>query len=432
MLGVSSCCRCVWPFVGKKASPKFPDVDDIEHNEEEDHLLDNVIESDDEQADPLSPDQIRRYLDESRDRGGDLEVVKGGGDRPGRAEQLLFQRHARSSLVDEHDELFDEDLEDAPDGGVVAGARLPRGGGGKFAGSGNGGFSEETATSASTTALSTSTSASSSSRREGSLRDWIDTGDEVPPAIPMLRRPPPGGQRGGADADGGGGGARRPASQRVSVEALGVLPPRAALPSFPAPPAERRPSSGAEALAVAAAPPRPGAAATDWAEALDSVWLNSETDEDVAGGGQQHAATADAGAADSSASPPALGRAHADPLPSVGEQGGLGAADGCPPWEPPAAGDDLEGLLGGEPPELCAGSEVDDLLDDFYTSADPCNGEPLGVPTTTNGPGHGQDIITRDGVGTLPHTGSAQSGFQVSSTGVLVASLSDNEIDEDF
>jgi len=65
---------------------------------EDDPLLLGSLECDEEHADTLSSDQIRRYLDESLDE----------------------RRRASVPLVD-YDELFDEDFEEEPK--VVAGAR---------------------------------------------------------------------------------------------------------------------------------------------------------------------------------------------------------------------------------------------------------------------------------------------------------------------
>lgn len=149
-------------------------------------MLDSVLESDDEQADALSPDQIRRYLDESRARGearrrrvvahpgsdedsddsscrqenvGERELAPPewrGRQSLGREKLVddvehetsrgpeLLQMDGPSSgrscssgaatastsaapslpLVDEYDDLFDEDFEDELDS-VVVGAKFP-------------------------------------------------------------------------------------------------------------------------------------------------------------------------------------------------------------------------------------------------------------------------------------------------------------------
>ncbi|CAJ1451141.1 unnamed protein product, partial [Effrenium voratum] len=66
---VHTCCRCMWPFGGLRTLGYFDAKKNEDHDEEEaNHLLGNVIDSDDEQlqADALSPDQIKRFLDASK------------------------------------------------------------------------------------------------------------------------------------------------------------------------------------------------------------------------------------------------------------------------------------------------------------------------------------------------------------------------------
>lgn len=135
----------MWPLAGRPRLGGFPDPkkDEDYRNEEEDHLLEAVIDSDDEQADTLSPDQIRRYLDESRTKADPSQSGTSGSndalvERLGRGRASSNEAHCSSNsrstsrtrkrasaapLVDECDELFDEEFEDEPDN-VVVGAKL--------------------------------------------------------------------------------------------------------------------------------------------------------------------------------------------------------------------------------------------------------------------------------------------------------------------
>lgn len=151
-----TCCRCAWPLLhrvtGRAALKKNDD------DEEQVHLLANVVDSDDEQANRLSADDIKRYLDESRcdecstesSMSGTLQMRSGGcargqrrGSSPssssgpggtsssqsaggssagaGRASKVA-SAVAPGPLVDEMDDIFDDDFEDEP-ARVVVGAK---------------------------------------------------------------------------------------------------------------------------------------------------------------------------------------------------------------------------------------------------------------------------------------------------------------------
>lgn len=123
----NACCKCLLPFFSRKGPLSLSDVADYdqEHNEEEDRLLDSVIESDDEQADPLSPDQIRRYIDESRAKGNKFN----GGDRTLKAALGVDTANSLSAcqgrgvaaplVVEQYDDLFDEEFDEEPENVVV-------------------------------------------------------------------------------------------------------------------------------------------------------------------------------------------------------------------------------------------------------------------------------------------------------------------------
>eukprot|EP00929_Paragymnodinium_shiwhaense_P013383 TRINITY_DN121244_c0_g1_i1.p1 TRINITY_DN121244_c0_g1~~TRINITY_DN121244_c0_g1_i1.p1 ORF type:complete len:454 (+),score=116.97 TRINITY_DN121244_c0_g1_i1:115-1476(+) len=76
----AACCRCMFPLFAKTASFPAVKLTDEERNEENQHLLQDVLDSDDEQADTLSADQIERYLHETRARGRRAEVETRNGD----------------------------------------------------------------------------------------------------------------------------------------------------------------------------------------------------------------------------------------------------------------------------------------------------------------------------------------------------------------
>mmetsp|Transcript_1027 Transcript_1027/g.2641 ORF Transcript_1027/g.2641 Transcript_1027/m.2641 type:complete len:407 (-) Transcript_1027:77-1297(-) len=161
-----ACCRCV-PGLRRRAwaDPKKDD----EYNEETARLLDSVLDSDDEQgADALSPEEIRRFLDASRagrlsaDSAGAPTATRasstsssstapahravgrrvlgrGGGDsgelrlaQPPQDMQMGHLSPVRTlapvpMLIDgDYDELFDEELEDEPEH-VIVGHRLSAG-----------------------------------------------------------------------------------------------------------------------------------------------------------------------------------------------------------------------------------------------------------------------------------------------------------------
>merc|ERR1712187_104630 len=99
------------------------------------------IDSDEEQADTLSPDQIRRFIDESRTRRDAADdsshpaelserIDRGRGssndshhNRTSRSNSRTRRRVCAAPLVDEGDELFDEEFEDDAEN-VVVGAKL--------------------------------------------------------------------------------------------------------------------------------------------------------------------------------------------------------------------------------------------------------------------------------------------------------------------
>eukprot|EP00747_Dinoflagellata_sp_TGD_P165897 gnl/TRDRNA2_/TRDRNA2_187883_c0_seq1.p1 gnl/TRDRNA2_/TRDRNA2_187883_c0~~gnl/TRDRNA2_/TRDRNA2_187883_c0_seq1.p1 ORF type:complete len:384 (+),score=71.86 gnl/TRDRNA2_/TRDRNA2_187883_c0_seq1:83-1234(+) len=186
----SACCRCAWwPMAGRRGNPRFPDAheSDDDRNEEEDHLLmENVIESDDEQADPLSPDQIKRYLDESRrqeDHGSaedDRDEIRER--RPGQRDTHMPMSSRNASqgrcqtfdigsakegrsgvVVDEYDDIFTEELDEECDN-VVMGAKA------------------------------WAAKPIINERRESSLSDWIDAADStqdlLSPAVPVAAAMP--------------------------------------------------------------------------------------------------------------------------------------------------------------------------------------------------------------------------------------------------
>lgn len=219
----------MWPIVGRPNQLGFPHPkgEDDCNEEEEERLLDNVIESDDEQADTLTPDQIRKYIDENQRQGGRLDAYNGGGGARGSPE--LSGKEDTSSrggllhppLVDEYDELFDEDFEVEPDN-VVVGAKLRHVGADAHTGS--------------------STGASIIGR--DSLDDWLDDDDDDDSphraAVPLKAAPL--------------------AGQLVPVQALGVSSPSTStsLSSF----GQTSMRGGPASQAIDA----------DWSEALDSAW----------------------------------------------------------------------------------------------------------------------------------------------------------------
>lgn len=201
-----------------------PKGEDDGNEEEEERLLDNVIESDDEQADTLTPDQIRKYIDENQRQGGRLDAYNGSSGACG-VPELVGKGDTSSRggllhppLVDEYDELFDEDFEVEPDN-VVVGAKLRPAGAGHFA--------------------SSSTAASVIGR--DALNDWFDDDDDDSPqrtAIPIKSTPL--------------------AGQLGSIQAYGALSSSTtSLSSF-----GQTTLRGGPAAAIDA----------DWSEALDSAW----------------------------------------------------------------------------------------------------------------------------------------------------------------
>lgn len=200
----NACCRCMWPLIGRSGRG-FPDPKGEEgRSEEEERLLDSVLESDDEQADPLSADQIKRYLDESRARseeeceafddqepdrrcGRSYPQPQGHRGRPAQLHMTPTRQNSSAPLVDEYDELFDEEFEDEPEN-VVVGAKPGAGGASRSTGG---------------PLLELDRPEANAWQRDGSLVDWVDMVDE-----------------------------ELSPSQHVSMEAFGVLPHVAALPSF--------------------------------------------------------------------------------------------------------------------------------------------------------------------------------------------------------
>ncbi|CAK9081921.1 unnamed protein product [Durusdinium trenchii] len=114
-----TCCRCMWPFGGSRALAYFSDKKNEDHDEEEaHHLLGNVIDSDDEQvqADALSPDQIKRFLDASKSSRSAVSSRPRESRMQGGASALAHRTAAsKPAPVGEYDELFDEELEDEPE-----------------------------------------------------------------------------------------------------------------------------------------------------------------------------------------------------------------------------------------------------------------------------------------------------------------------------
>jgi len=133
---VHACCRCMWPFGGSRALAYFSDSKKNEDYEDEEshHLLGNVIDSDDEQvqADALSPDQIKRFLDASKSSRPSTSSAQsrrepgrrqGAGDDAGLSRPVgatPATRSASTSAPGEYDEFFDEELEDEPENVVGA------------------------------------------------------------------------------------------------------------------------------------------------------------------------------------------------------------------------------------------------------------------------------------------------------------------------
>lgn len=150
----NACCRCVFPFFGRPSFPA-PKLTDEDKHEEEQHLLQDVLDSDDEQADTLTSEEIKRYLAESRSKSRSSEMesskrIDGGlrqrsgrdarqdspssspdGDRGGgmpkehalrEVDEATSSRRAAGELFDpeEEDDLFDE--EEEPEN-VVVGAK---------------------------------------------------------------------------------------------------------------------------------------------------------------------------------------------------------------------------------------------------------------------------------------------------------------------
>jgi len=123
----------MWPFGGSRALAYFADPKKNEDYDEEEahHLLGNVIDSDDEQAqaDALSPDQIKRFLDASKSSRAsssstswqrEVRTAPGAGDQTGLTSRSAAcakptARSASTSAPGEYDELFDEELEDEPE-----------------------------------------------------------------------------------------------------------------------------------------------------------------------------------------------------------------------------------------------------------------------------------------------------------------------------
>lgn len=111
----------MWPFGGSRALAYFADKKNEDHDEEEaHHLLGNVIDSDDEQvqADALSPDQIKRFLDASKSTRSATSNISNRpreSRMPGPSSTLAHRTSASTKAAVEYDELFDEELEDEPE-----------------------------------------------------------------------------------------------------------------------------------------------------------------------------------------------------------------------------------------------------------------------------------------------------------------------------
>lgn len=145
--------------------------------------METVIESDDEQADALSPDQIKRYLDESRrqedhgsseDEHDEIRALRGRATQrethlpmsnrstsKGRCQtfDIGCPREGRTGVVvDEYDDIFTEELDEECDN-VVMGAKA------------------------------WAAKPIINERRESSLSDWIDAADStqdlLSPAVPV-------------------------------------------------------------------------------------------------------------------------------------------------------------------------------------------------------------------------------------------------------
>lgn len=227
-----ACCRCMWPILGGGSAadrpfPKAPCPSDKEHEHatEEDCLLGNVIDSDDEQADPLSPDQIKRYIETSkmraelgaddddhdehegiarcrynstsRSKGSSLPreknvpMVSGSHLNRDKGGSVPSGRPSAPSLMDEGDDLFDEELAEPDD--VVMGAKpwiLPSKDGSSSKGlrSSPSSFGSHPPSQFGTSqhsGIPPSSSGGVGLRSGAELSDWIDEVDEVGPALPM-------------------------------------------------------------------------------------------------------------------------------------------------------------------------------------------------------------------------------------------------------
>mmetsp|Transcript_139 Transcript_139/g.375 ORF Transcript_139/g.375 Transcript_139/m.375 type:complete len:242 (+) Transcript_139:92-817(+) len=124
MLQAACCrCRCLHPLLYRSRLTGLHRDDDVV-NEEEEHLLQDVIDSDEEQANPLSPDQIKRYLDETDGKDQQLEPRFSGTSTGSHdaSRPMGTRQRVSAPVVDDYDELFDEDFEDEPDK-VVVGAK---------------------------------------------------------------------------------------------------------------------------------------------------------------------------------------------------------------------------------------------------------------------------------------------------------------------
>eukprot|EP00927_Polykrikos_kofoidii_P001907 TRINITY_DN10741_c0_g2_i1.p1 TRINITY_DN10741_c0_g2~~TRINITY_DN10741_c0_g2_i1.p1 ORF type:complete len:360 (-),score=76.30 TRINITY_DN10741_c0_g2_i1:23-985(-) len=187
----AACCRCMLPLVTGHPS-RFGEtkLSDDEKCEEEQCLLDNVIDSDEEQAETLDPKQIRGYLEASRAKGtGGRQLesrdARDGVSGPTQTTMQVESTRARGGvsapLVDDYDDLFDEELDDEPEN-VVVDAKKPK-------------------VSRSSAGVGSFVSSSDASRREtssvdqGFLVDMIDMSDEAIPssssAMPMMHAQQP-------------------------------------------------------------------------------------------------------------------------------------------------------------------------------------------------------------------------------------------------
>lgn len=276
-------------------------------DEEEERLLDDVLDSDDEQADALSPDQIRRMLDESRkqsrrsegrhhdsseglrsrsspDSYADAAHELEGRARampPPEAVELDLTSSKSAPLVDEFDDLLDAEFEDEPEN-VVVGAKFPPStqmrpfngsdGAHLLSADPSGGQAELRGRSSRTTM-----GRDGMAWKDASLSDWMDSIDDEPRMV----------QAGGALHAGAIGkpAAAEPAftdrAGPAAPQAVSACPPAASMLSFDGPAAGAgMPSSGAASTTVGSSAPGtpPG---DEWSEAFDPSWRSPDTFPDL-------------------------------------------------------------------------------------------------------------------------------------------------------